>query len=188
MPMNNEPEPTWWSRFFLSERPSLSLSIFRVAVAATVGLHVIPTFFQMGDNYLSASFREYNPSFFPVRVLMWVDRSPDWLVWSMMAVFLVAWLAFFLGLFTQPSGIVMDFGCYYFYARNSLHIGTLSYDILLVTVFLTVVTSYPGDSFSLDSLIRGDPEPWRRRRPFFIQRLLQIQMPGQDHGRRKLAH
>ena len=165
-----------WERWFLEERPSLCLSLFRMAVAASVGLHVIPTFLQMGDNYLSSAFREYNPSFFPFLVLEWVDRSPDWLVWAMAAVFLVSWLGFLLGFFTQASGIVMDLACYYFYARNSLHIGTLSWDILLVTLFLALVTPYPGDSFSLDSLIRGEPEPWRRRRPFFIQRLLQLQL------------
>jgi predicted DCC family thiol-disulfide oxidoreductase YuxK len=165
-----------WERWFLEERPSLSLSLFRLAVAATVGLHVIPTFFQMADNYLSGAFREYNPSFFPLSVLVWVDQSPDWLVWAMCGVFLLSWLAFLMGLFTQPSGILMDLACYYFYARNSLHIGTLSWDILLVTLFLVLATVYPGDSFSLDSLIRADPEPWRRRRPFFIQRLLQLQL------------
>lgn len=167
MPMNG---------FFLEERPSLGLAGFRVAAAATVGLHVIPTFFQMRDNYLAGSFREYNPSFFPTWALEWADRSPDWLVWAMAGVFLVSWAAFLAGLFTRPAGVLLDLSCYYFYARNSLHIGTLSYDILLVTMFLLVITPYPGDCFSLDCLIRGEPEPWRRKRPFFIQRLLQIQL------------
>ena len=165
-----------WERAFLAERPSLSLGLFRIAVAATVGLHIFPTFLQMEDNYLSTAFREYNPLFFTTGVLKWVDQNPDWVVWMMAGIFTVAWLAFLLGAFTQIAGFVMDVGCYYFYARNCLHIGTLSYDILLVTVFLMIVTSYPGDSFSLDALIRGDPEPWRRRRPIFIQRLLQLQI------------
>ena len=165
-----------WERAFLAERPSLSLGLFRVAVSATVGLHIFPTFLHMDDNYLSTAFREYNPMFFTRGVLEWVDRNPDWFVWLMAGVFAVAWLAFLLGAFTQIAGIVMNLGCYYFYARNCLHIGTLSYDILLVTIFLMVVTPYPGDSFSLDALIRGDAQPWRRRRPIFIQRLLQLQL------------
>jgi predicted DCC family thiol-disulfide oxidoreductase YuxK len=165
-----------WERAFLAERPSLSLGLFRIAVAATVGLHIFPTFLQMEDNYLSTAFRQYNPSFFTIGVLQWVDQNPDWVVWTMAAVFALAWLAFLLGFFTQVAGILMDVGCYYFYARNSMHIGTLSYDILLVTVFLMIVTPYPGDSLSLDMLIRGEPEPWRRPRPIFLQRLLQIQI------------
>ncbi|MBI5241233.1 MAG: DUF393 domain-containing protein [Elusimicrobia bacterium] len=165
-----------WDRWFLAERPSLCLGWFRVALAAAVGLHVIPSLLQMPDNYLAGTFREYNPSFFPVSVLAWVDRSPDGLVWAMAAVFLAAWLAFLLGLFTQPSGIAMGLACYYFYARNSLHIGTLSWDIMLVTLFLMLATPYPGDCFSLDSLIRGDPEPWQRRRSFFVQSLLRMQL------------
>ncbi|MBI5688326.1 MAG: DUF393 domain-containing protein [Verrucomicrobia bacterium] len=173
---SENPIATWWERAFLAERPSLSLGLFRIAVAATVGLHIFPTFLHMEDNYLSTAFREYNPSFFTASVLRWVDQNPDWFVWTMAGVFTLAWLAFLLGAFTQVAGIVMDLGCYYFYARNCLHIGTLSYDILLVTLFLMIVTPYPGDSFSLDALIRGDPEPWRRPRPFFIQRLLQIQL------------
>jgi len=166
----------WWKVAFLEERPSVSLSLFRIAVAATLGLHIFPTFLHMEDNYLSAAFREYNPSFFPLSVLEWVDRSPDWLVWTMAAEFCAAWFSFLVGFFTQVSGILMDLGAYYFYARNSLHIGTLSFDILLVTVFLMVVTPYPGDSFSLDMLLRGDPDPWSRKRPFFLQRLLQLQL------------
>lgn len=165
-----------WETWFLEERPSVSLSLFRLALAATIGLHIFPTFLQMGDNYLSTGFREYNPAFFPVESLMWVSKNPDGAVKTMAAVFTLSWLAFLLGLWTRKSGIVMALGCYYFYARNSLHIGTLSYDILLVTLFLCLVTPYLGDSFSLDSVLSGDAEAFRRKRPIFLQRLLQLQI------------
>ena len=39
-----------WSRAFLEKRPSLSLGLFRLAVAWTVGCHMIPSFFHMEDN------------------------------------------------------------------------------------------------------------------------------------------
>ncbi len=165
-----------WETWFLEERPSLSVSLFRMALAAAVGLHVFPTLLQMRDNYLGSAFREYNPSFFPIPVLIWADKSPDWLIWAAAWLFALSWLAFFLGLWTQKSGILMTLCAYYFYARNSLHIGTLSWDIMLVTVFLMLVTAYPGDSFSLDSVLKGDPDCFRRRRPFFLQRLLQLQI------------
>ena len=166
----------WWEAAFLEERPSVSLSLFRLAVAATVGLHVIPTLLQMKDNYLGTAFREYNPVFFPIPLLAWVDQRSDAFVWAAAAVFLAGWLGFLIGLATPLSGAVMTAACYFFYARNSLHIGTLSWDILLVTVFLMLVTPYPGDSFSVDSLLRGDPDPYLKRRPFFLQRLLQLQI------------
>jgi len=57
-----------------------------------------------------------------------------------------------------------------------MHIGTLSWDILLVTVFLMCCTKYHGDYFSVDSLRRGKPLTYKRKRPFFIQRLLQLQI------------
>ena len=64
---------------------------------------------------------------------------------------------------------------YYFHALNSFHLGsTLSWDILLVTLFLMCLTSYAGDYFSVDSLLRGREEAYRRKRPFFLQRLLQL--------------
>jgi predicted DCC family thiol-disulfide oxidoreductase YuxK len=66
--------------------------------------------------------------------------------------------------------------CYYFYALNEFHIGTLSWDILLVTLFLMCVSPYHGDYFSVDALRRGDTEAWQHPRPFFIQRLLQLQV------------
>ncbi len=165
-----------WRTWFLEERPSVSLALFRIALAATVGLHVFPTLFQMRDNYLQGAFREFNLSFFPIPILRWVAGSSDAAVWAMAGVFSVGWLFFLIGLLTRWSGLLMAVGCYYFYARNSLHIGTLSFDILLVTLVLALVTDYPGDSFSVDGALRMDPEPWRRKRPFFVQRLLQLQI------------
>ncbi len=162
-----------WDSWFLEERPSLGLGLFRLAFAATVGLHVIPTLLQLEDNYLAAGFREYNPSFFTPGFLLWVAGHSDQTVRVMAGVFMAGWSCYLLGLLTRLSGLAMAAGCYYFYARNSLHIGTLSWDILLVTMFLMLVTDYPGDSFSLDALLRGSGG---RRRPFFIQRLLQLQI------------
>ena len=66
--------------------------------------------------------------------------------------------------------------CYYFYALNCLHIGTLSYDILLVTLFLVSITPYPGDALSVDAWLRKDFFGLQKKRPFFVQRLLQLQI------------
>ena len=70
----------------------------------------------------------------------------------------------------------MTLSCYYFYALNSLHIGTLSFDILLVTLALMCVTPYHGDALSVDA--GRSTRRWIvvRPRPFFVQRLLQLQM------------
>ena len=165
-----------WRRLFLNERPSISLSAFRVAIALAVGLHVIPSLLQLQDNYLQTAFKTLNPSFFPLPILELVSRSPDSLVYAFVALFLVSWFAFLIGLCTQISAILMLGSCYFFYAINSMHIGTLSWDILLVTLVLMCVTPYPGDYCSVDSLLRGDPAAYRRTRPFFVQRLLQIQI------------
>ncbi len=189
---------TLWDRFVLAERPSISLSAFRIAVAITVGCHVIPTLLQLHDNYLSTAFREINTSFFPIPILQLVHHSPNAFVYLMTGLFSVAWGLFLIGYRSQLSGIVMTLCCYYFYALNSLHIGTLSWDILLVTLFLMCVTGYHGDYFSLDSLrlrldeeaspgtpalrlrprdtIAGEEPAYRKQRPFFIQRMLQLQM------------
>ena len=161
---------------FLDERPSIGLSLFRIAVAVTVGCHVIPSLLQLQDNYLAAGFKEYNGSFFPIWALQLVAQSPDGLVIALMWLFYLSWGCFLVGLWSQAGCIVMNACCYYFYARNSLHIGTLSFDILLVTLALMCVTSYHGDFLSIDSLRRGRPDAYRRPRPFFIQRLLQCQI------------
>ena len=165
-----------WRRLFLVERPSLSLSLFRLAVAFTVGAHMIPNFFPLEDNYLSGAFVSYNFPFFPVWALRLAAGVPDWIVYAMLGVFFTSLAAFTAGLFTQLSCIVLTLSCYFFYARNDLHIGTLSFDILLVTLFLMCVTPYPGDALSLDSVRRGDVNAYRRLRPFFLQRLLQLQL------------
>lgn len=165
-----------WERFFLRERPSIGLAFFRLAVALTVGCHVLPTFFPLKQNYLSGSFRILNAHFFPIPVLEWIQKSPDSLIIALVWIFCVAWVCFLIGLFTQASCIVMTLGCYYFYALNAFAIGTLSWDILLVTLFLMCVTGYPGDYFSVDCLRKRDPLAFQRRRPYFLQRLLQIQI------------
>lgn len=69
----------------------------------------------------------------------------------------------------------MVVSCYYFHALNSFHLGsTLSWDILLVTLFMMCMTPYHGDYFSVDCLLRGRKDAYRRLRPFFMQRLLQL--------------
>ncbi len=165
-----------WDSLFLEQRPSLSLGFFRITLAIAIGLHAIPTLLQMQDNYLSTAFKEKNISFFPLTVLEWVDKSPDWLVWGFAAFFLVFFFFFLIGLFTQVSCILMTVGLTYFYALNALHIGTLSFDILLVTVFLCCLTPYLGDYFSVDCLRRPNAYAYRKTRPYFLQRLLQLQI------------
>ena len=168
----------WWHHAFLAKRPSASLSVFRLAVAWTVGCHMIPSFFQMADDYLSTAYKTKNFSFFPLWILRLVEQSPDWVVWAFTGLFFLSWSAFALGAWSQLSCLLMVLSCYYFYALNSFHIGTLSFDILLVTLALMCVTGYHGDFLSVDSLRRGHPRPYKRLRPFFIQRLLQLQLAG----------
>ena len=165
-----------WHRVFLEKRPSISLGLFRLAVAFTVGAHMIPSFFHMDDNYLSTAFKTQNGSFFPRWLLDVVAASPDGVVWGFVVLFYVSLTAFALGLFSQASCILMTLACYYFYALNNCHIGTLSFDILLVTLFLMCVTDHHGDFLSLDSLRRGKAGTYRRLQPFCIQRLLQLQL------------
>ena len=165
-----------WHRAFLEKRPSVNLGFFRLAVAVAVGCHMIPSFFHMDDNYLSTAFKTNNYAFFPVWLLRLVGYSPDGLVWVVVALFFVSWASFAAGLFSQASCIVMTLTCYYFYALNNYHIGTLSFDILLVTLFLMCVTDFPGDFLSLDSLRRGNIRAHKRPRPYFLQRLLQLQL------------
>ncbi len=178
LPSIHHPPSTirFWHRAFLERRPSASLGLFRLAVAWTVGAHMIPSFLQMEDNYLATAFKSVNVSFFPIPILRLVAQSPDWVVWGFVALFFISLATFAFGLFSQASSILMTLSCYYFYALNNYHIGTLSFDILLVTLFLMCVTGYHGDFLSLDSLRRSHPKPYRRLRPFFIQRLLQLQL------------
>ncbi len=165
-----------WHRLFLIERSSIGLSFFRIFVALTTGFHVIPSFLPLADNYLSTAFKELNGNFFTVDFLKLVQQSPDSVVVFFAALFCASWFAFLIGLWSQASCVLMTACCYYFYALNSMHIGTLSWDILLVTLFLMCLTPYHGDYFSVDALYSCDQAPWRRLRPYFIQRLLQIQI------------
>jgi len=165
-----------WNILFLEERASIGLSFFRIFVALTVGLHVIPSFFHLDDNYLSTAFKSFNKDFFPSSFIGLVQKSPDALVVFFVWAFFITWFCFLIGLFSQISCILMTACCYYFYALNDFHIGTLSWDILLVTLFLMCLTPYHGDYFSVDALRRGDINAWCRKRPFFIQRLLQLQI------------
>ncbi len=166
----------FWHKAFLEERPSVSLCLFRFFVAFTVGAHIIPTFLHLEDNYLHTAFKEKNLSFFTPEVIQWVEKSPDSFVGFMVIFFCGALCCFAAGFLSQISCIFMVLGCYYFYALNSLHIGTLSYDILLVTLFPLCVTGYYGDSFSVDAWLRKDKFAYRKKRPFFIQRLLELQI------------
>ncbi len=165
-----------WHRLFLEERPSISLAFFRLAMAITVGAHVIPTLCHLHENYFSTAFKTYNFNFFTASIIELVQRSPDGLVLFFAFFFFVVWFLFLIGLWTQLNAILMLLGCYYFYALNSFQVGTLSWDILLVTLFLMCVTPYPSDYFSVDCLLRGDPDAYKRPRPYFLQRLLQMQV------------
>ena len=91
-----------WHRAFLTERPSIGLSLFRFAVAFTVGAHVIPSFFHMGDNYLATAFKTKNLWFFPIGILRLVEASPDWVVWAFVVLFYVS-LTAFTAAFTNSS-------------------------------------------------------------------------------------
>ncbi len=165
-----------WNTLFLEERPSIGLSFFRIPVALTVGFHVIPSFFHLDDNYFSSAFKILNDSFFTLQALDLVQRSSDGLVVFFVGLFLISWFLFLIGMFSQVSCIVMTLCCYYFYALNSFHIGTLSWDILLVTLFLMCITDYHGDYFSVDALRKKDARSYEHKRPFFLQRLLQLQI------------
>ena len=152
------------------------LSFFRMAVAFTTACHVIPSLIHLDENYFSTAFKTLNSSFFTVEVLRFVQESPQWLILSFVWLFYISVFFFFIGLFSQLSCILMTASCYFFYALNSFHVGTLSWDILLVTLFLMCVTPYHGDYFSVDCLWKGDEEAYKRKRPYFLQRLLQMQI------------
>ena len=159
-----------WHTLFLEERASIGLSFFRIFVALTTGLHVLPSFMHLDDNYLSTALKTINPMFFTSGALDLAQKSPDWLVIAFVWFFTITWFCFLIGLFAQISCILMTLCCYYFYALNDFHIGTLSWDILLVTLFLMCLTPYHGDYFSVDALLHGgDIDAWRRKRPFFIR-------------------
>ena len=91
----------WWHKAFLERRPSISLGLFRLAVAWTVGCHMIPSFFHMEDNYLSTAFKTKNYWFFPVWIIRLVERSPDGVVWTFVGLFCLSLAAFTVGLYAQ---------------------------------------------------------------------------------------
>jgi len=164
-----------WNRLFLIERASISLSLFRIAIALTTIFYVAPTLCHMEDNYFSHAFRTVDPSFFPLGLIELVQKSPQWVVYLFVWIFAVSSFSFLIGFLSQISCIVMVASAYYFHTLNSFHLGsTLSWDILLVALFLMCLTAYHGDYFSIDCLLKGREEAYKRRRPFFIQRLLQL--------------
>ena len=165
-----------WHRLFLDERPSISLSLFRPVVAFTTWSVVFPSLVHLEELYFRGSFRVLNGNFFPVWFLELVQKSPDALVAVFAALFHISAFALLIGLFSQASCLLMTLCCYYFYALNSYHVSTLTWDILMVTLFLMCVTGYHGDYFSVDCLFRKQEQPWERKRPYFIQRLLQMQL------------
>ncbi len=166
-----------WYTLFLEERPSISLSLFRMVVALTVGLHLIPTFFHLEDTYLSTALKTYNSSFFPIWFLKLVGKSPDSLVIFFVILFCISCFSMFIGLFSYVSCLIMTLCCYYFYALNDFAIGhILTWDILMVTLFLMCCAPFQGDYFSVDCLLKGDPSAYKTRRPFYLQRLLQMQV------------
>jgi len=165
-----------WNRLFLVERPAISLSVFRMVVALTVWSVVFPSLVHLEELYFQGSFREFNSNFFPVWFLEFIQKSPDGVVIAFAILFHVSVVTLFIGLFSQISCIAVTACCYYFYALNSFHVSTLTWDILMVTLVMMCVTGYHGDYFSLDCLLGKREKPWERRRPFFVQRLLQMQL------------
>lgn len=153
----------------------MTLSLFRIACAFTVMAHVIPSLILLDENYLGDAFVRYNLSFFPKYIVEWVVMSPDWVVYAFAWSFCIFSLMFLVGWLSQVSAIMTLVCCYFFYAYNSFHVGTLSWDILLVTLFLMSLVPYHGDFFSIDSL-RKRGEGYRQKRPFFLQRMLQLQI------------
>ena len=165
-----------WYRLFLEDRPSISLSFFRIPLAFTTWAHVFPTLCHLGDNYFKTAYKSYNANFFTIEIIQIVQKSPEWLIVAFAWLFCIVSFFFLIGLWSPISCILTTLCCYYFYALNSFHVGTLSWDILLVTLFLMCLVPYHGDYFSLDSLFRGDLDAYKRKRPFFLQRLLQLQI------------
>ena len=165
-----------WHNLFLKERSAISLSLFRMAVAFTVGAVVIPSFVHLEQNYFPGAFKTVNPNFFPIEFINFIQKSPEWLIVTFAWVLCLSCFAMVVGFLSQLSCIIMTLSCYYFYALNAYHVSTLSWDILLVTLFLMCMTPYPGDYFSVDTFRRGKLDAYKRLRPFFIQRLLQLQI------------
>jgi len=152
------------------------LSFFRIFAALTTGFYVLPTLCHLQDNYFHTAYKTYNFNFFTPGAIELVQKSPDSVVVLFVILFCLSWFFFLIGLFSQVSCILMTVCCYYFYALNYFALGTLTWDILLVTLFLMCVTNYHGDYFSVDSLRRSDTNAFQKRRPYFLQRCLQMQI------------
>jgi predicted DCC family thiol-disulfide oxidoreductase YuxK len=147
-----------------------------MAVALTTIFHVLPMLVSIDENYFPVAFKTYNLSFFTPEIVTYVQQSPIWVIQIFAGTFCVFSFFFLIGLWSQLSCILMTLACYYFYALNAFQIGTLSFDILMVTLFLMCLVPYHGDYFSLDCLLRGGEDSYRKKRPFFMQRLLQMQI------------
>ena len=90
-----------WNRLFLEERPSIGLSLFRIAVALTVGFHVLPSFVHLDDTYLSTAFKIYNTSFFTPGFVELVQKSTEGVVIAFVWLFIASWFCFLIGLFSS---------------------------------------------------------------------------------------
>lgn len=165
-----------WNQLWLEERSSLSMSLFRIVVALTTMSVLVPSLIHLEELYYKGSFRTLNGNFFPVWFLDIIQKSPDSIVLAAAILFYVSAIFLLAGFLSQVSCIIMTMCCYYFYALNSFHVGTLSWDILLVTLVLMCVSRYHGDYFSVDALFSKSEQPWNKKRPFFVQRLLQMQL------------
>ena len=164
-----------WTHLFLIERPSISLSLVRMVMAMTTIFYIAPTLFNLQDNYFPGAFKTINPDFLPLPLIVLVQKSSICLIVLFVWIFYFSSFFFLIGFLSRLSCIVMVLSCYYFQALNNFHIGSaLSWDILLVTLFLFCVAPYHGDYFSVDALLSGKKDAYQRRRPYFIQRLLQL--------------
>ena len=70
----------------------------------------IPSLLHLGDNYLAAGFRQYNPNLFPVPLLVWVDGHPDGVVWAAAAALVLAGEARLLADAALPRGSRSEVG------------------------------------------------------------------------------
>ena len=164
-----------WRHLFLEERPSVFLSIFRITTGLSAAVHVIPTLLKLDENYLSTAFRLENIYFFPPAFIEWVRQSPDFLIVFLAVLFVISCLFFTVGFFSQFSCMVLTTLCFYFYALNSLQIGTLEFEALLSVLCLLCLVPYHGDYFSLDAAL-GINRNAGKPRPFFFPRFLQLQL------------
>lgn len=159
-----------WHRLFLEERPSLALTLFRPAAALTAAGYVLPRLFSLKEIFPTGIVSAHH-----VWIADLVQKSPHGLVIVMAGLFCVAWFLFFIGLWTQASCLVMTLAYGYFYAFYAAVSGGLAWNFFWEVLVMMCLTGYAGDYFSLDVLRRPAPDAYAKRRPFFVQRLLQIQ-------------